>query len=383
VLRTESLVRGAVGSAVWAAGVGLLVVCGVVFLGWATDPGSSVGMGAALRAGAQAWLLAHGAAVSVRDGSVSLPPAAVTLLVGGLLWRAGAGLVTDARLCGRREALVSVAALATSYAALATALAAVAREGTVGVALPASLGSTAAVAAVATGLGTARACGALAAAWRAVPARYRLSARAGAVGAAALIAGGLLLAAIAVAASVGDVVTATRRSAPGWTALPMLAVVVAYLPTLGMWGAAYAAGPGFALGAATAVTPLDPHLALLPAVPVFAALPTSPVAAVLAVPVALGAFVGLIVGRGASWPSPWSAVRCALLAAAVGGLLVALAAAWASGALGPGGMTRVGPSPALVGLAAATELGVGATAAAWYAARRLARSRTGLEGGCP
>ncbi|WP_314507881.1 DUF6350 family protein [uncultured Microbacterium sp.] len=72
---------------------------------------------------------------------------------------------------------------------------------------------------------------------------------------------------------------------------------LAYLPTLVIWGMAFVAGPGFAVGADTAVSPAGTQLGVIPGVPVLGALPESstPWLLLLALlPVALGALAGWI-----------------------------------------------------------------------------------------
>ncbi|MGA1827952.1 DUF6350 family protein, partial [Microbacterium sp.] len=50
---------------------------------------------------------------------------------------------------------------------------------------------------------------------------------------------------------------------------------LAYLPTLAIWGMAFVAGPGFAVGTGTAVSPAGTQLGLIPGIPVLGALPES------------------------------------------------------------------------------------------------------------
>src|SRR3546814_4303619 len=70
---------------------------------------------------------------------------------------------------------------------------------------------------------------------------------------------------------------------------------LAYLPTLVVWGAAFAAGPGFAVGAGSAVSPSGTQLGVIPGIPVLGAVPdsTSPWLLLLALlPVGVGALTG-------------------------------------------------------------------------------------------
>ncbi|MGZ4597708.1 MAG: cell division protein PerM, partial [Actinomycetes bacterium] len=140
-----------------------------------------------------------------------------------------------------------------------------------------------------------------------------------------------------------------------------------------VWAAAFAVGPGFAVGAGTQVTFAGVDLGAVPAVPLLAALPgdgsPGPTALMaLLVPVVAGVVAGRLVDRrDAALPESelgtWR--RLAGLAAAAGGLAglaVAALCALTSGPGGPGRLAEVGPSPWWVGLAAAGEVGLVAAA---------------------
>jgi hypothetical protein len=141
---------------------------------------------------------------------------------------------------------------------------------------------------------------------------------------------------------------------------------LAFLPNLVVWTAAWLVGPGFAIGAGSAVGPLGTSLGPLPAVPILGALPTGDLAfgfLGLLAPVVAGFLVGVVVRpavlRGVVDRSPLAAlVSTGAVIGLAGGLILALLA-WASGgAAGPGRLAAVGPDAALVGLFAALELGV-------------------------
>jgi hypothetical protein len=192
---------------------------------------------------------------------------------------------------------------------------------------------------------------------------------------------------------------------------------LAYLPTLAIWGMAFVAGPGFAVGADTAVSPAGTQLGPVPGFPVLGALPesTTPWLLLLALlPVALGALAGWIarsrlvappivtdaapaavVRDGDTAPdlartatlnallagvetAPASAIvegaeaeeqvdpigaraviaiGIAVLSAAGAALLSALA----SGSIGPERLAEVGPQPGAVALAIGAEVLVGAS----------------------
>lgn len=143
-----------------------------------------------------------------------------------------------------------------------------------------------------------------------------------------------------------------------------------YLPTLVVWGISYAAGPGFALGAGTAVSPGGTNLGVLPGVPVFGAVPESPSAWLLLLAllvVAAGAAAGLVArerlrrASGDEAPLTWRLVVLLVIAlgAAGGAALLALVS---SGALGPERLQQVGAAPGAMALAVGLEVALGAAA---------------------
>ncbi|WP_460774600.1 cell division protein PerM [Microbacterium sp. GXF7504] len=181
-----------------------------------------------------------------------------------------------------------------------------------------------------------------------------------------VIGAGALVTAISVAVGGGRIVALSQAAN-----LDLMGVVVLglaqllYLPVLVVWAVSFIAGPGFALGAGTAVSPAGTELGVVPGIPLLGALPddTSPWLYVLVLlPVAAGAFAGWIVRSRLRPESETFAVQAvialgiAVLTAAVTALLCVLA----SGSLGPGRLAEVGPSAGAVALAIGIEVGVGA-----------------------
>lgn len=121
-------------------------------------------------------------------------------------------------------------------------------------------------------------------------------------GAAVVLTGLLGLGALALATALvlrgGEVVAlfeAAHVDVLGATVVTL--TQLAYLPTLIIWGLAFVAGPGFAVGSATAISPAGTQLGVIPGIPVLGALPesTSPWLLLLALlPIGLGAFAGWI-----------------------------------------------------------------------------------------
>lgn len=217
---------------------------------------------------------------------------------------------------------------------------------------------------------------------------------------------GALAVAVALLVGGGDVIAlfeAGHMDALGATVTTL--AQLAYLPNLAIWAFCYIAGPGFALGVDTAVSPSGTQVGVVPGIPVFGAVPesSSPWLLLLALlPVALGALAGWIARSRLVAPravaadrvipqtaAPWAtaslegligappevveepepehehepiAARLALtLAIAVlAGAGAALMAALASGSIGPGRLAEVGPQPGPVALVVGLEVLVGA-----------------------
>ncbi|MFE3860057.1 DUF6350 family protein [Streptomyces goshikiensis] len=354
-----------------AAGLGLGFLAVLVIVLWISSPYPDSGPGGALHLAAGLWLLAHGTDL-VRYETLSGVPAPVgmtpLLLVAlpVLLMRRAARLgsacgdgsdgdevlpasaVFSAVTCG----YLAVGSLATVYAA--------------GGPMPADPLSAAwhvplvAVLAAAGGVWVAkgRPLGPLPE-WvpkgvrRAVARpRYALALRSGAAGALVLLGGGVLLVGASLAWH-GAEVQGTFLALTGvWSGrFAVLLLALALIPNAMVWGAAYALGPGFALGAGATVTPLgfEGSAALpLPRFPLLSALPPqgpgSPVTwAVGVIPVAAGLAVGWFAVRRAREVSYGETALTAGLGSMVCGLLTAGLAGAASGPLGSRELARFGP----------------------------------------
>jgi hypothetical protein len=345
-------------AALRAVVTGLLVTEALAVLTWAADTRSGAGSGAALRSGALAWLVAHGATVAVAGGRYGLAPLSLTLL---LLWfplRAGASVV---RVLEPRALTVAVwlgAAIAVPYAVLAALLtgpagSAAARPAPWRVLLLSGL--LAGIAGAAGGVrerGWGDALGAL-------PDRARLVGTGALAGLGTLAAGGAIGCAVALAWHLGRAAELMRALKPGLAGgFVLLLLCAAYLPNAVVWCVAFGAGTGFAVGTATAVAPTGVTLGPLPAFPLLAMLPgagsaPAPALLLLLVPVAAGVAAGLMVVRRAPYLDAARAAGWAALTGPVAGVAVAVACWLASGPAGPGRLAVAGPSPAVTGLAVA------------------------------
>jgi hypothetical protein len=143
---------------------------------------------------------------------------------------------------------------------------------------------------------------------------------------------------------------------------------LAFLPNLVFWGVSWLVGPGFAIGTASAVSPLGTNLGPLPAVPVLGALPSGDLGfgfLGLLVPVLAGFLAAVVIRSRMPSVDTRGAFGQVGLGVGIGvtaGILLGLLAWFSAGAAGPGRLAEVGPNAWLVGAFAALEIGLAAVA---------------------
>ncbi|MBW1601387.1 hypothetical protein JJV70_04555 [Streptomyces sp. JJ66] len=366
----EAVVEGA-----FAACLGLALVAMVALLLWITSPYPDSGPGGALRVAASLWLLAHGAELVRLDtlsgvpAPVGVTPLLLTALPVGLLYRAVRAIRADGG--GWR----GVGCLGGGYLVVAAGVVGYSVTGPLAVDpwsaalhLPLltfgtlTVGGWCAAGREALRLPdafTRRVPGWPSAARWVRRLRPGAAVRASGAAVAVLCGGGALLATVGLAWHGGAVREAFPQLTSAWSGqLAVLLLCVALVPNVAVWGAAFGLGPGFTLGAGSAVGPLatTPYPSL-PHFPLLAAVPGEgggyPVlwAAAGAVPVAAGWAAGWSAAR-AGVPVPgtrhgatgWrGTVGTALLGALGCGLAMALLGAAASGPLGTAALAHLGP----------------------------------------
>jgi hypothetical protein len=350
--------------ATWLAAVTLCVAV------WLVSAPNTAGITGPLRVGGQLWLLGHHAALDVPAGRVALAPLGFTALVVFALWQtAVAPVARPVHLAytafGAATGYCLVAALVASGAATTDV-----RPDTAQAVLFAVL------------------FGALvptAARWRRIagfcdaPRWVSTAARAAAAAGAVLIGGGAL-------ALAGTLVAHLPEA--GWPrgivdAAGMLLLSLAVLPNAVAWSASFVLGPGFAVGTGTGVSVLSAKVGALPVFPLLGALPRDGSRifpydlAFLALPVAAGVMLALVVTR-AGHHALGDRVRALSAAAVVVALLAGLAATLSGGPLAGGRMATLGPSGWRT--AAATLLLLGVTAAVVVLVPPLLLAVRGLPG---
>jgi hypothetical protein len=343
-------------SATGAAVSALLPLTALAWALWLAEDRSGNDLTDVARSAGQLWLVAHGTWLELAGGRLGLTPLGLTLLPLLLCRRAGQRLAAARPDAGP---LPIALAVAVPYAGLAV-VAAVIATGDLLRPLPATAAlGAAAVASVGAAWGGGR------------PLRARLSTRAGAAldggtaASAALLAAAALLVAVALGMDAGtatELAESTEPGAVGGIGLVLLGGALA--PNAVVFAAAWLAGPGFAVGTGTVVTPFATELGPVPGLALLAALPGGPppgwAPVALLVPVLAGVVGGRLARRAAPPSSWWQACRSALVVGLVAGTVLGALAALAGGPLGGERLAAVGPSAWQVALAVAGEVALGA-----------------------
>ncbi len=350
--------------AVGAAAVGLVLLMALVLVAWGADSGTHISALTALRAGGQAWLLAHHSPLGTKSGTIGLVPIGLIALPAGLLARAGILLGRANAPVAPLEAARLVLAMAASYGVIA----ALVSFGT-GVA-PARVGSLSAVLGAVVVALLAGGVGVLYGAELTRPVLARLPAgtvavlRATGVAVAVLLAAGAFLVAASLAVHSGQTVRLAHALGGGIVgSVLVLLLGLLYAPNAVICAVSYLVGPGFAVGTGTSVSLVGAHLGPVPAFPLLAALPsgTSPAPEtwpLVAAPLLAGVLAGVMAGRAAGVSGRRAAVRLAGWTGLAVGVALAVLAGLAGGPLGAGRLAAVGPSPWQLGGAAGIEVAV-------------------------
>lgn len=413
--RPPGLADGLLGGAI-AAGLGLGSIAVLVMVLWISSPYPDSGPGGALHVAAALWLLAHGTELVRADTLSGVPaPVGVTPLLlfalpVWLLHRAARDAAEGEDDTGPMvEPRTAWTGVVLGYLVVATGAVLYTAGGALRPAWLWTVLWLPLVTAVAAGLGVWTAYGrpigpldrvlvrlprgvrrfVRGPGGRAGRERLALAARAAGAGTAAYVGGGALLVAVSLVWHGGAARMSFAQLTEGWSGrFAVLLLCVVLVPNAAVWGAAYALGPGFVLGAGRVTGPLSADPApLLPPFPLLAAVPDGGPGTPLhwatgVVPVAAGVTVGWFVGRAAR--PRWSLGRTfagALRAAVLCAALLALLAALAGGPLGVGTLARFGPVWWQVGAAAlawttVVAVPLAVVVAAWRrrAARRQAET---------
>lgn len=374
-----------------AASTTLALSAAVALAGWfAADAGRWGDTRDAVRVGADAWLLAHGAGLQLEGATVTVVPLVLTFLCGYVTYRVGRRVVLATRLAGSvadlRALTTAIIVQAAGYAVTALVVAVLAggpaAESDLGRAL---LGGFA-LAIVAGGAGFAVGSGHGPELMMLLPAGVR-SVLLGATAVVLLMFGtGSILVGAALAADFGTAATMlSRLDVDAAGGLMFTLVNVAFAPNAALLAGSYLLGPGFAVGAGTVVSPATVVLGPLPAFPLLAALPgdgATPAWApwLVAVPVLAAAVAAALTARVVPAERLDLAGLRGLGAGLLGAVVLAVLLALAGGSAGPGRMADVG-APFMDTLqAAAVACGggglLGGLVGGWWSRRRVSGAGT-------
>jgi hypothetical protein len=361
--------------AVWAAAAVLAVtLVGLVGLSIAVvvvstlDPTGGLSVGGSIALAGRLWLLANGAELQLPSGPLLIAP---LLLTAGIAWglsRAGRFAVHAGDATAPRSAGGAVAVLVGGHALLTAVLALVLDDDAAGVGFGRTLAGAAVLALVAGGWGVLAEAGVL----DRLPGALRPVLSAVSAGLLALL--GLCTAVVAIAVAddaSGYAAVSGSLGGAGAGALGLLGLGLLLLPNAAAAVLGLAAGPGFVVGAGTAVSVHGVTLGAVPALPLLAALPDTQAVPLLAfasqvIPVLGGLVTGVVLGRrmggddgGSIVAGLWGVLAGVLLGAA-SAVLVWLA----GGALGDGALAEVGAPALATGLAVGVQAGIAAALAA-------------------
>jgi hypothetical protein len=364
--RPRALFASALATTVWATTVVFTPILVVVILGW-WQAGAEGSVATVAAAAGVAWLAGHGVPVDIGAIHLSVTPLALTVLVFWRLAKAAAG--TTRAIGGRDTAAVRAAAglITILYTGLVAGAAALCSTGPFAVDLLPALLHAVPLIAAATAYGAAREAGVLP--WDTASVWMRRGLRTGMITAGALLACGA--AATGVAFAVRGPVVADTLGLYGSESWIVAMISLLYLPNCAVWAAAYITGPGFAVGAGTAVQASMAELGPLPAFPVFAAVPTAPLPSYATILIGLPLMLAAVFGVILTYRSPDLRVprvtTAATVAAATGAVVLGVLAYLSGGAAGVNLMADLGPDPLAVTGIAAVQFLIGLLGAALIA----------------
>lgn len=393
-LAGRPLVLTAVAGGLVSAGSMLLLSAAVALAGWfAADAGRYGDTRDAMRVGADAWLLAHGAGLELDSAAVTILPLGLTVVCAYVVYRVAVWAAVTSSVTGApedlRPVLVGSGLYATVYAVVALVAAVLTSHPKAEPDLLRALLGGFALAAVAGGLGLLVGSGQ----GRRVVARMPAGLRSVLLGGVAtlllMLAAGSFLVAGALLADFGTAATVlSRLHADGPGGFMYTLVGILFATNAAVLAGSYLLGPGFAVGTGTLVSPTAVVLGPVPAFPLLAALPgdgATPTwaTALMGLPVLLAAVAVLLAGR----RIPVERFEVGALRGLGAGLLAAplltVVVLLAGGAAGPGRMADVGADATSTLLAAAVSFGggglVGGVLSAW-ASRRRARKELSTAG---
>jgi hypothetical protein len=380
-----SAVLGGLASAGWT----LFASAAVSLAGWfAADAGRYGDTRDAVRVGADAWLLAHGARLRLDTTTVTVLPLGFTVLCALVAYRVGLRAAARSRVGSTPDQLRPVfsaaAVQAAVYALVALGTAVIAADTRAESSLMRALVGGFLLSFLAGGLGLLVGSGQFRPLLARAPETVRTAVSGAVVTVLLVFAAGCLLVFGALVLDFGTAATVlSRLHADGPGGLMYTVVGILFVPNAALLGGSYMLGPGFALGTGTAVTPTAVVLGPVPAFPLLAALPSDGATpewttALLGVPVLLSLVAVVLAVRLVPVERLDVGAMRGLAAGALAAVLFTSLVLLAGGSAGPGRMADVGAPAGSTFLAALVAFGggglVGGVLGAWWSTRRARRN---------
>lgn len=368
-------------AALVAAATSMLTCMGLAVIGWfLADAGAHGETTDALRVGADAWLVGHGAQLTLSGVPLGIVPLTLTAFVALVLFRAGRWAAATAQPAEDDRAVLLAATILTGlYVVIAVVTCTLVAQDSASPSLGRAILGSLLLSGVAGTLGLAVGTGR----WRAwvdlVPGWVRSVAHGAFAAFLLLLAASAVLLVAALVAGFNEASAVMSELGLGAGDYVMYAVAtLAVAPNAVLFGSAYLLGPGFAIGTGTVVSPTVVALGPVPAFPLLAALPgdgPTPGWAVglLAVPVVAGA-VGAVLAQRSYGVTAYDSAALRGFGCGFGAALVTtVAIALAGGPMGTGRMADIGASSSEVFVAAAMAMSLGGLVAgvvtAWWQRR--------------
>lgn len=334
-----------------------------------------------------AWVVTYGVPVQLFGVDYSLIPWGLVVVPGWLAHQAGRWLVRVVRPRRWRTLVVTWVIAVICGAAIVGAVSVLSELPDIQTSARRAVVMALVVGAVGLGSGMWRASDLPKATMQRIPSAVRVVTRASAIGFAALVGFATLALLLAAAMSFTEIAEVLAALEPTFfDGVALFVVSLGYLPTLIGWSLGYVVGAGVALGPDILVSPFVPAIAPtpLPAFPPLALVPeaASPVSWALPVlGVLAGALIGLSISRLAAREGPLLRLALALAATIVSAGWVFVFLWAASGTLGDGRMSVIGPDPNAGALLAGVGLVIGALPTSVLRARRRTRRLRVVEPG--
>ncbi len=368
-------------AALVAAAASMVTCMGLAVIGWfLADAGAHGETTDALRIGADAWLVGHGAGLTASGVPLGIVPLTLTALMALVLHRAGRWAAATSQPVEDDRTIALAATILTGiYVVIAVVTCIVVTRDSASPDLGRTILGSLLVSGVAGTLGLASGAGRLRGLVGLVPGWVRSIAYGAAAGFLLLVAASAVLVAAALVTGLNEAATVMSelRLGPGDYVMYVVATL-AVAPNAVLFGTAYLLGPGFAVGTGTVVSPSLVALGPVPAFPLLAALPGSGptpgwAMGALAVPVLVGA-VGATLAQRAYRVMAYDSAALRGFASGFGAaVLTTLAVSVAGGPMGTGRMAEIGAPVGQVFVAAVMAMSLGGLVAgvvtAWWQRR--------------